>query len=130
MAAMPVEGGWRQPFFSTRAFVVDRQKLEKYLPLCRGRILFEQMAVKTLRRGFPRSAEKMWWRTMGLEGAHRLILSTEKAWLLHPIWKPEEFPAWVPAIQESIAGNRVPDGQLGKPELQFKVWQAFLGTPR
>ena len=92
--------------------------------------LVEQMAVKTLRRGFPRSAEKMWWRTMGLEGAHRLILSTEKAWLLHPIWKPDDFHTWVPAIQESVASNRIPDAQLGKTELQLKEWQAFLSAAR
>jgi hypothetical protein len=130
MAVLPVEGGWRQPFFSTRAFVVDRQKLERYLPLARGKMLIEQMGVKWLRRGFPRSAEKMWWRTAGREGGYRLILSTEKAWLLHPIWKPDDFHTWVPAIQASVASNCIPDAQLGKTELQLKEWQAFLSAAR
>jgi len=126
MAMLPVKGGWRQPFFSTRAFVVDREKLEKYLPLGRGRILLEQMAVKALRRGFPRSAEKMLWMTTGREGGYRLILSTEDAWLLHPIWKPDDYSQWVPRIIDAIERNQVPDGQLGHPELQLKLWQAFV----
>lgn len=130
MAMLPVEGGWRQYFFSTRAFVVDREKLERYLPLGRGKILFEQMVVKTLRRGFPRSAEKMLWMTTGRERGYRLILSTEKAWLLHPIWKPDDYPTWVPPIINSVEQNRVPDAQVGKTELQLKLWQEFLGAAR
>lgn len=126
MPMFPVEGGWRQYFFSTRAFVIDREKLERYLPLARGRILLEQMVVKTLNRGFPRSAEKMLWFTAGREGGYRLMLSTEKAWLLHPIWKPEDYAEWVPRIMECVVNNRVPQEQLGNPEIQLKVWQAFL----
>ncbi|MGZ5689636.1 MAG: hypothetical protein ACXWIQ_18080 [Caldimonas sp.] len=124
----PVEGGWKQYFFSTRAFLVDREKLERYLPLGRGAILREQLLVKALRRGFPRSAEKMWWSTAGNAGAYRLILSTEQAWVLHPNWKPPEFAALVPAIIESVAANRVPDAQLGRTELDFKAWQDLMGT--
>jgi len=128
VAMLPVEGGWRQCFFSTRAFVIDREKLERYLPLGRGRMLLEQMAVKYLRRGFPRSAEKMVWSTAGREGAYRLVLSTEQAWLLHPPWKPDHYAASVPAIIEAVEQNRVPDGQLGRTELQLDVWRAFLGA--
>jgi len=130
MAMLPVEGGWRQDFFSTRAFVMDREKLETYLPLGRGRILVEQMAVKYLRRGFPRSAEKMYFMTTMNDGGYRLILSTEDAWLLHPIWKPEDYHAWVPGIIECVEQNRVPDEQLGKTELQLKVWQTFMSVAR
>jgi hypothetical protein len=128
MPLFPVPGGWKQYFFSTRAFVVDRRKLESYLPLARGRMLLEQMAVKHLRRGFPRSAEKMLWFTAGREGGYRLILSSEKAWLLHPIWKPDDYAEWVPAIIDSVVNNRVPQEQLGNPELQLKAWQQFLST--
>ena len=128
MAMLPVEGGWKQHFFSTRAFVVDRDKLDRHLPLARGRMLVEQLAVKMLRRGFPRSAEKMMWFTTGREGGYRLILSSEDAWLLHPIWKPDDYAAWVPAIIECVEQNRVPLDQLGKTELQLKVWQQFLST--
>ena len=128
MAMLPVEGGWKQHFFSTRAFVVDREKLDRHLPLARGRMLVEQLAVKMLRRGFPRSAEKMMWFTTGREGGYRLILSSEDAWLLHPIWKPDDYAAWVPAIIECVEQNWVPHDQLGKTELQLKVWQQFLST--
>ena len=92
----------------------------------RGAILREQLLVKALRRGFPRSAEKMWWSTAGKAGAYRLILSTEQAWVLHPNWKPPEFASLVPAIIDSVAANRVPDGQLGTSELQLDAWKAFL----
>jgi hypothetical protein len=128
VALAPVEGGWKQFFFSTRVFLIDRQKLERYLPLGRGRALVEQLAVKALRRGFPRSAEKMYWTTVGGAGGYRLVLSTEKAWVLHPPWKPPHYAALVPAILESVAQGRVPDAQLGKTEIQLDAWQAFLNA--
>src|SRR5438132_11432906 len=89
VALAPIEGGWIQFFFSTGVFVIDRRKFERYLPLARGGALAEQLAVKWLRRGFPRSAEKMYWTTVGGAGGYRLVLSTENAWVLHPPWKPE-----------------------------------------
>jgi hypothetical protein len=122
----PTEGGWKQFFFSTRVFLIDRQKFERYLPLGRGRALLEQLAVKTLRRGFPRSAEKMFWTTVGGAGGYRLILSTEKAWVLHPGWKPDGYADAVPSILASVARNRVPDEQLGKTEVQLDAWRAFV----
>jgi hypothetical protein len=70
----------------------------------------------------------MFWLTAGREGGYRLILSTDKAWLLHPIWKPDDYADWVPAIMDCVVANRVPDEQLGHPELQLKVWQQFLST--
>src|SRR5262245_377693 len=126
VALAPVEGGWKQYFFSTRVFLIDRQKFERYLPLARGQILAEQLAVKWLRRGFPRSAEKMYWTTVGGAGGYRLVLSTENAWVLHPPWKPEWYAGLVPAIVECVANNRVPDAQLGKTELQTDAWRVFL----
>jgi hypothetical protein len=128
MPLFPVEGGWKQYYFSTRVFLIDRHKLERYLPVGRGPALAEQLAVKALRRGFPRSAEKMLWSTVGREGGYRLILSTEQAWVLHPNWKPPEYPVLVPAILECVAANRVPDGQLGTSELQLDAWKVFVGT--
>jgi hypothetical protein len=128
MPLFPVEGGWKQYYFSTRVFLIDRQKLERYLPLGRGPILFEQLAVKTLRRGFPRSAEKMLWSTVGRRGGYRLILSSGDAWVLHPNWKPPEYPDLVPAILECVAANRVPDGQLGTSELELDAWKAFVSA--
>lgn len=127
MPLFPVEGGWKQYFFSTRVFLLDRHKLDTYLPLGRGRALAEQLIVKTLRRGFPRSAEKMFWTTVGRGGGYRLILSTERAWVLHPNWKPPHYPSLAPLILECVAANRVPSAQLGKSEIQLDAWQAFLG---
>ena len=122
----PVEGGWKQYYFSTRAFVVDREKLERHLPVGRGAILREQLLVKVLRRGFPRSAEKMWWSTFGKDGGYRLILATEKAWLLHPNFKPAEFPPMVPGIIASVNANRVPDVQRGHVDVDLEAWRVFL----
>jgi hypothetical protein len=128
MPLFPVEGGWKQYYFSTRVFLIDRRKLERYLPLGRGPVLLEQLAVKALRRGFPRSAEKMLWRTAARQGGYRLILSTEQAWVLHPNWKPPEYPDLVPAILESVANNRLPDGQLGTSEIALEAWKAYLAA--
>jgi hypothetical protein len=46
--------------------------------------------------------------------------------VLHPVWKPAEFPPLVPAIIECVNANRVPDAQLGHPELEFEAWSAFV----
>jgi hypothetical protein len=127
MPIFPVEGGWKHYFFSTRAFLVDRRKLERYLPFCRGRMLLEHIAIKALRRGFPRSAEKMVWATVSAEGGYRLILSTERAWMLHPSYKPPHYAALAPAILEHIVNNRVPTAQLGNAEIALEAWQAFIG---
>jgi hypothetical protein len=121
-----IDGGWKHFFFSTRVFLLDRRKFERYLPLGRGRILAEQLVVKAARRGFPRSAEKMYWVTVGAAGGYRLVLSTEKAWVLHPSWKPAHFAELVPAILDRVAQGRVPDAQLGQTELQLDAWREFL----
>jgi hypothetical protein len=122
----PVEGGWKQFFFSTRVFLLDRQKFERYLPLGRGRALAEQLLVKAARRGFPRSAEKMYWLTVGGAGGYRLVLSTERAWVLHPPWKPPFYSDLVPSIVAAVAEGRIPEAQLGKTEIQLEAWQSFL----
>ncbi len=51
---IPVKGGWRDDWFSTRCFLIDRLKLERYTPFMQGSLLLESLAVKLLKRGFPK----------------------------------------------------------------------------
>lgn len=121
-----VRGGWRNDWFSTRCFLIDKDKLQDYLPVLRGRAALETLAVKYLRRGYPRSPEIMLFRRIGSAGGWRLNLRTEKAWLLHPHTKPPEYLSILPQIQESVEQGRVPEAQRGYADINLLAWQRFL----
>jgi hypothetical protein len=41
----PVEGGWRNDWFNTRCFLMDRNKFDAYLPPIQGSLLLETLAL-------------------------------------------------------------------------------------
>ena len=121
----PVDGGWKNAWFSTRCFLLDREKLREYLPLMSGRVLIETLAVKYLKRGYPRSPEIMLYRR--LQGrAWRLNLSTRRAWLLHPLYKPDRYVELLPLISEHVARGDCPDAQRGDPEVNIAAWEQYV----
>jgi hypothetical protein len=122
----PTNGGWRDPWFSTRCFLLDRTKLDAFLPLMKGRLLLETLVVKYLRRGYPRSPEIMLHRRIGGGGGSRLQLATKRAWLLHPLSKPPKYLELLPAIHEAVLGGEHPAEQAGNPEIDIPAWDRFL----
>src|SRR5205085_4039017 len=125
-----IKGGWRNDWFSTRCFLIDRWKVFNYLPLLKGRMLFETLAVKYLNRGYPRSPEIMMFRRIGGAGGWRLNLQTEKAWLLHPQNKPPLYLELLPEIQSAVKVGQVPEGQRGYSEVNLPEWERFLSHCR
>ncbi len=123
---IPVEGGWRNDWFSNRCYVIDKDKLFSYLPLIQGSLLLETLLVKYLNRGYPRSPEIMLFKRVGGAGGWRLNLKSEKAWLLHPATKPSDYIELLPKIQKAVLQGRVPVEQRGYADINLSAWKDFL----
>jgi hypothetical protein len=63
---------------------------------------------------------------IGGAGGRRLDLKSEKAWILHPDQKREQFLRLLPAILEAVAAGQVPDGQRGWEDVRLPLWEEFL----
>lgn len=123
---VPVQGGWRNSWFSTRCMLLDRERFRRFLPLLQGRVLLEVLAVKYLRRGYPRAPEIMLFRRLRNAGAWRLNLSSPDAWLLHPHTKPPEYLALLPQIHKHVQAGVYPAEQAGRTEIDVAAWARFL----
>jgi hypothetical protein len=122
----PVEGGWCNDWFSTRCYLIDKDKLNSYLPLIQGRLLLETLAIKYLNRGYPRSPEIMLFKRVGRAGGWRLNLKSEQVWLLHPKTKPPRYIELLPQIQQHILKGQVPVEQRGYADINLSAWENFL----
>jgi hypothetical protein len=121
-----VDGGWKDDWFSTRCFLLDRERLTRYVPFMKGRLFWETMFVKYFNRGYPRSPEIMMNRRIGGSGGWRLNLESESAWLLHPHDKPPKYIEMLPGILEAVTAGHVPDQQRGNTEVNVDAWDAYL----
>lgn len=118
---------WLHNWFSTRIFVIDKLRLQKYLPLVTGKLYLQLLLRKILFRAFPLDPEIILFRKLGLaKSQRRLILKSTKAWTLHPLTKPLEYINFLPQIYSKINNNIVPKNQLGKEDIELKEWINFL----
>jgi hypothetical protein len=124
--AVPISGGWRVRWTSARCFLLDRAKLTQYLPLVKGKVLFEVIARKLLGRDYPPSSEMLLFKRVCRAGGWRLDLRTECAWLLHPGSKEELFMRLLPKILTSVQEGYVPEAQRGWEDLKLEAWERFL----
>jgi len=118
--------GWLNDWFSTRCFLVDRERLAPNLPLIHSRDAWRWRLRRLVDRGYPPSPEVVLCRSLGRQGWRRLALADERAWLLHPHSKPPGYLALLPKIQAAVAAGLAPDGQKGFAEIQLAAWQAFF----
>ncbi len=121
-------GGWLDKWFSTRCFLLDCRKLAGILPLVQGRVMFEVLLVKYLRRGYPRSPEVLLSKRIAAAGGDRLVLASSKAWLLHPKDKGAAYQELLNSLQSAVKQGVFPTEQAGEPELQIPAWNRFLGV--
>jgi hypothetical protein len=124
----PVAGGWLNDWFSTRCFLLDRERLEPRLPLVRGPKILEYRLRRLLDRGYPPGPEHLLFRELGGRGWRTLNLSDPHAWLLHPTRKDAEYYRLLPGIMAAVAVGRVPAGQRGHADLRLEDWAEFLVT--
>lgn len=123
---IPVEGGWLNDWFSTRCFLLDREKFEVLLPLIEGFVAIESRVRKWRGRGYPIAFEQLIFRKNKQHKKWRLNLNSEHAWLVHPPEKGERFVNSIDIIQGAISKGVVPDLQRGKPNLEWSAWQSFV----
>ena len=118
---------WMHNWFSTRAFMIDKVKLEKELPLISGKILFQLLLRKLPFRAFPLDPEIILFRKLGIEkGYRRLILTSNKSWMLHPIDKSNNFINLLPLILEKVNQNIVPIEQYYFEDIKMAAWKKML----
>lgn len=122
----PIDGGWLNDWFSTRCFLLDRNKLRAYLPIVRNSLWIEVLLRKLIHRGYPLSPEIMLFKGPGKMGARRLNLSSPKAWLLHPTTKPATYIELLPEILNAISLGIHPKDQKGKSEIILDAWKKML----
>lgn len=117
---------WEDGFFSTRCMLIDKERLIRFLPLMKGKILVETLAVRLLNRGYPRSPEIVMTHSVGGNGGTRLILKNQNAFLLHPLTKPTEYINLLPQIIHCIDNNNIPNEQFGYENIMLDAWVKYL----
>lgn len=119
------KGYWYSNWFSSRCFLIDRQKLFRYLPLVKGNQI-ELLVRKLLNRSFPWDFERLVSRRLGRAGARRLVLASRQAWIVHPAERTTLYLELLPRIQKSISEGRLPLGQRGQEDIELGAWEEFL----
>ena len=122
----PTLGGWKNDWFSTRCFLIDKSKLDKYLPLIQRKELLRTLFWKMIKHRYPRDPEIMLFRRIGPSGGWRLNLSSKKAWLLHPNNKSDTFLRLLPKIQRLVSRGEVPNEQRGHADIHVEAWERFI----
>jgi hypothetical protein len=125
------DGAWRIGWFSARCFLIDTERLRRWLPLLDLRTpkyLCEVLARKTLARGYPPPTEVLVHIRAQQQGSYRLDLTTERAFVIHPNDKSERFLRLVPDLVSAIREGVVPRDQKGSENLTLDAWQAHLAA--
>ena len=128
------DGFYRFKFFGSRAYLINRQRFDRLLPLpiiwrSYRQIILNQLPLewKTTLNFFSGKGELDSWEIMvsqQLEQTEyvRATLSNPKAWTLHPKDRSPEFIEALPHIIEQIEAGEYPPEQAGHYDLISKYW--------
>lgn len=145
--------GWHSPWFSTRCHLMDRERLQRILPLTPGRghagdlraARIDSALSALYRRGvlsgsgsrlgrvlssrippFPLPPEVLLHEHAQRSGRRCLYLGDPRAWFIHPDTKSDTFLRLLPRLLE-VAGQRgaCPAAQRGVSGVQFRAWEEF-----
>ena len=119
-------GYWQNDWFSTRHFLCDKQKLEKYLPLVRGKVMAELLLRKYGRRAFPLDPEILMFKSIAPRHGKRIILKSDKAWITHPVDKSAAFVNALPQFISLISKGHTPAEQRGHEDMNLDAWRNYL----
>ncbi|TAF07649.1 MAG: hypothetical protein EAZ77_09080 [Nostocales cyanobacterium] len=135
---MPYErdanGFYRFKFFSSRVYLIERNRFDQLLPLpivwrsYRRKILNHLPTnMKTILNNITGKGDLDSWEIMvsnQLEATQyiRAVIDSPKAWTLHPIDRSSEFIEALPKIIEKIEAGFYPPEQAGHYDLQLKYW--------
>lgn len=122
---------WHIGWFSARCFLLDLERLRHWLPLLsarRPRYFGEVCARRILARGYPPAVEVLIHLRAKGQGAYRVDLVTEKAFVVHPNNKDERFLRMLPGMLDAIRSGAVPAGQRGWENVILEAWEGFAGV--
>jgi hypothetical protein len=125
-AAISTAHYWKNDWFSTRHFLLDKQKFDRYLPLVRGKVMLELLVRKYGKKAFPLDPEIVMFKSIGPRGGKRMVLKSHDAWITHPIDKSAGYLKILPQIIRAITNNRYPDAQIGNENMNLEAWSEFL----
>lgn len=117
---------WLNDFFSTRHFLLDKTRFEKYLPLPIGKVLIELLLRKYGKRVFPIDPEMLMFKSIGPRGGKRLVLKNKKAWFTHPLSKPQSYIAALQKIINMVKEGKFPESQAGYENMKLDDWVTFI----
>lgn len=117
---------WLNDWFSTRHFLLDKEKLNNYLPLVRGKVKLELLLRKYGRRAFPIDPEILLFKSLSSKGCSRLMLKNANAWITHPAEKPIAFIEILKEIISEVKFGNFPDSQIGYENIQLNAWVDFI----
>lgn len=117
---------WKNDWFSTRHFLLDKQRLNKYLPLVRGKVMMELLLRKYSNKAFPIDPEILIHKSVAPRGGKRLVLKSEDAWILHPVDKSQLFLDALPEFIKAIAAGKTPNEQRGNENIILDAWLKYF----
>ncbi|HTH81513.1 MAG TPA: hypothetical protein VL490_01175 [Mucilaginibacter sp.] len=123
-----LENYWYTDFFSTQVFLLDKDKLNRFLPLVRGKLMIELLIRKYGKRAFPLDPEIILFRSMGPRGGKRILLKSKDAWVIHPADKSQLFLDALPQIINKVNKGKYPEAQRGHEDMNLSAWLNFLMT--
>lgn len=132
--SLDADGFYRFKFFSSRAFLLHKEKFEQFLPIPALWTKYKNQWLSTLptkllteinnifNRGKLDSWEVMVSRK--LNGTHyvRATMTDPRAWTLHPISRSPQFIENLPALIQRIEAGEFPLQQRGYYDLQLDAW--------
>lgn len=117
---------WLNDWFSTRQFLLDKSRLEQYLPLVTTKVMIELMIRKYTRRAFPIDPEILLFKSVGSRHGRRLMLKNEQSWSLHPDNKSQSYIEILPQMISLIKKGIYPPAQRGYENINLEAWMMFI----
>ncbi|RZK39269.1 MAG: hypothetical protein EOO90_19325 [Pedobacter sp.] len=119
---------WKNDWFSTRVFLIDRDRLNGFIPLVSGKLMLELLVRKYFNRAFPLDPEIIMFKSIGTNGGKRLILKSLNAWVLHPIKKDNDFTTYLNKIIKLVDIGMYPEEQGGYEDIKINEWIKYIET--
>jgi hypothetical protein len=115
-------GFYRFKTFTSRVFLIDRQRFERLLPLRLKLPLRSKIKNYLTRRNTLPPWEVMVGNRLEETSYIRVDLDSPHAWTLHPNVRGQEFFQALPSIIKKIEGGWYPPGQAGYYDLRLELW--------
>lgn len=124
------ENYWKNDWFSTRHFLVDKERFNNLLPLVKGRLKLELLLRKYANRAFPFDPEIVLFKALAPLEIKKIILKNTVSWITHPQDKSEMFLEILPKIIDAVTKGNFPEEQRGHENIVLDAWINYFGQRR